>query len=86
MKEKKHHYYITQRKRLLKKMRIRTDNAQKVIDRNKTEKETQKLSKQKEFAEVEEKIKQKVIEHFKHEEDQRQALEVEIEKRSNFFK
>jgi hypothetical protein len=84
MREKKHQYYVTQRTSLLKKMKKRTDQAEKVIKRNLSEKENIKASRAKEFSDAEVKIKQKISEHFDNEEKQRQALEVEIDSRSNF--
>jgi hypothetical protein len=85
MRDKKYQYYITQRNTLLKKMKKRTEKAERVIKRNMSEKEVLKASRFKESVEAEEKIRKRVVEHFKVEETQRQALEVEIDDRSKEF-
>jgi hypothetical protein len=84
MREKKHQYYVQTRKKLLQKMKHRLEKSEKVIKRNMSQKENIKASKIKEFEEAEEKIKHKIAEHFKTEEEQRQALEQEIDIRSKY--
>jgi hypothetical protein len=84
MREKKHQYYITQRTSLLKKMKKRTEKAERVIKRNMSQKENLKASMIKDFVEAEEKIKHKITEHFKEEEQQRQALEFEVDNRCKY--